>query len=551
MCLSVGFVSCSEIATAATINVSTFGATPNDGVDDTAAIQAALTYAAQRPGTLVQFSPGIYDISATANSHQALGIYNASNVIIDGGTATLRVHTPQTALLIQACTNVELRNIAFDWSPLPFAQVTVQSFDGNGGATVSVVGGAAPSTTGTYVAGVYEYDIVNGRPAPGNNDFYPSSSSITALTGGLAHLSNVAGNFSRIGVGAALVVRYQLYGAEALLSISSTGVILSQVTIYSSPGMGATFIGCQNVTVAESVIDIPTSSGRWISTNADGLHFTLCRGFISVTDGIFEMMGDDGINVGGLMMKSTEGTSANQVVLSFGGSSSQGLPPMNVGDILQFSSPTDSLVPIFSATVLSCSQSGLRSSLTLELNQSVPAILLSGAVVYDATAKPVVRVARCNIENNRARGLWIQDSSGVVEDSTVEGSSGPAAELRCDTSSWWEGPAPSNYEFYNCSFSNCNYGPGQGMATINTYAMGSGNIISALPIIDQLTFDYCHFLGGGTGISLLSANSVQVDECSFDTAIGSPVLLSPSVVLTQYSNTWTNGAQLTTLLFDP
>lgn|GEM_PF-3353319 len=541
-------IRCFGITTASVVNASTFGAIPNDGLDDTAAIQAALSYVAQHPGTLLQLNPGTYDISAPLNAHQALGLYAASNVIVDGGSATLLIHTPQTALLVQACTNIELRNITFDWAPLPFAQVSVQSFDGAGGAIVNVLGGTLPSPSGTPVAGVLLYDAVNGRPAPGNNDFYPSGSLLTAQSGNLAHLSNVASNFSRIGVGASLVVRYQTYGANAVLGISNNGYILRQVTINSSPGMGALFDGCNNVTVAEMVIDVPTGSGRWISTNADGLHFTLCRGLVAITDGIFNKMGDDAVNLGGVMMTTVEGTSANQIVICQGGTSKQGIPPFYVGDLLEFSSPANPLVPIFSARVLSGPSCGLPTSMTLTLDQNVPTALLSGAVVYDETAKPVVRIARCSVANNRARGFWIQGARGAVMDSIVTASSGPAAELRCDVSSWWEGPAPSNFEFYNCSFANCNYGPGASTATINAYALGTGNVTSALPLMDELAFNNCQFTGGGTGIALSSSDGVQINQCSFDTAVGSPVLLSSSATLNQSSNTWTDGAAFTSSL---
>jgi hypothetical protein len=309
--------------------------------------------------------------------------------------------------------------------------------------------------------------------------------------------------------------------------------------------MGAMFDGCENITIAQIVIDVPTGSGRWISTNADGIHFTDCRGFITVTDGTFDKMGDDAMSVSGLMMTSVEAAAANQIVLCHGATSKQGLPPLQIGDELMFSSPGNPLVPTFSTRVLSSPQSGLPMTMVLTLDSNVPAALLAGAVVYDKSVKPVIRVSRCTVANNRARGFWIQGSTGVVEDTTVSGCSGPGAELRCDVSRWWEGPAPSDFEFYNCSFENCNYGPGQSTATINAYAVGAGNVTSELPLIDKLTFDYCHFMGGGVGISLWSTDGVQIDQCSFDTATGSPVLVSLSTSLTQWSNTLTNGAALT------
>src|SRR5687767_6187762 len=44
----------------ATVNVADFGAAPNDGADDTAAIQAAIN--ASAAGDTIQFASGVYDI---------------------------------------------------------------------------------------------------------------------------------------------------------------------------------------------------------------------------------------------------------------------------------------------------------------------------------------------------------------------------------------------------------------------------------------------------------------------------------------------------------
>src|SRR5690554_5217632 len=47
----------------ASINVADFGAVPNDGQDDSAAIRAALR--ASRAGDVLNFAPGVYDIHST------------------------------------------------------------------------------------------------------------------------------------------------------------------------------------------------------------------------------------------------------------------------------------------------------------------------------------------------------------------------------------------------------------------------------------------------------------------------------------------------------
>ena len=60
LCLSLTLLACATTAHAQHVNVTAFGAVPNDGISDTDQINAAV-----RSGTTVYFPPGIYNFSGT------------------------------------------------------------------------------------------------------------------------------------------------------------------------------------------------------------------------------------------------------------------------------------------------------------------------------------------------------------------------------------------------------------------------------------------------------------------------------------------------------
>jgi Pectate lyase superfamily protein len=60
-------------ATTAVVNVQTFGATPNDNIDDTAAIQSAMNTAGNNGSKVIYFPDGIYDVSDSLLLSNAVG----------------------------------------------------------------------------------------------------------------------------------------------------------------------------------------------------------------------------------------------------------------------------------------------------------------------------------------------------------------------------------------------------------------------------------------------------------------------------------------------
>jgi hypothetical protein len=235
-------------------------------------------------------------------------------------------------------------------------------------------------------------------------------------------------------------------------------------------------------------------------------------------------------------MTNAAGSSGRIVKLRHGGG--QSLPQIRVGDKLQFGYATSPYSKAFSANVVSNPTTGMVPVVSATLDQDIPAGLRTGAVVVDTSAAPTVTVAGCTIGNNRARGFWIQTANVLVENCVVLGSSGPAAELRCDVNKWWEGPNPSNIKFESCTFQECNYGPAKNLAVIDSYALNTNGAVASGKIIENLTFSDCNFTDSNTAMAFQSTGEVLVEGCRFPGAIPStpPILLGPLVSLTSTGN---------------
>jgi len=540
----VGLILFSGLGNAQEISVSAFGARPNEDSDSTAAIQAALNYCSVSQIHVLKFEPGVYNLSAAPRIRQALMLQGANGLVLQGNSTVFRMNTWATVILIEKCSDIVLSGISFDWTPLPFAEVQIKSFS-NEGTVLEILGGTMPTAQINLVSSMFQYDVVAGRPAAEGLDWYSGSAPvrITPLSEDTALLPTSV-HLSKLPIGTAFVVRYQTYGADAILAITCEGITIKNVSVYSAPGMAAAFEDCNSVTVSHLAVDVPTNSGRWISTCADALHFTLCRGGIDINNSTLRKMGDDAINVSGLVMTDTAGGDSHTVRLRHG--AGQGLPPMKIGDKLEFASRNSPYSVAFSAIVRSCPGSGLLQQISSTLDSDIPSSLRNGAVVIDSSAAPAVSVVGCVIGNNRARGLWIETSNVYVYNCVVSGCSGPAAELRCDVNKWWEGPGPSNVAFNTCTFQACNYGAAKNMAVVDSYALNSNGVASSESIINNITFKYCNFPDSTAAMAFLSTGKVWVEWCKFPAALHSiaPILVAPAVELMSFENIVPEGVMV-------
>jgi hypothetical protein len=95
-------------------------------------------------------------------------------------------------------------------------------------------------------------------------------------------------------------------------------------------------------------------AGRWMSSAADGSHFNNVRGTISVTNGYYEGMGDDAINVHNSVMV-VWANNGTHLALSRGRGQPGKPDLLEVGDVIGLASADDPFHPYLHATITSVS----------------------------------------------------------------------------------------------------------------------------------------------------------------------------------------------------
>jgi hypothetical protein len=515
---------------AASVHVADFGAIPDDGVDDTIAIQNALTSARKPAGQTVVFSPGVYDVSAKNAPNLCLIVVNAENLVLEGNGALLRVHSWVNALLIENANRITVRGLSFDWDPLPFVQARIARRESSG-VVLDLVAPAPALQVSQTVTSMFEYDEAKQRPASRAVEWFFGKNNMPGLEPIDKTTTLIKHNLGTLPVGSAVVLRLKTYGAQAVMGINSANLQLEDVSVFSAPGMAIVMTGCENVTIARCRVAPPEASGRWISTCADALHFTMCRGTIAVQGCTLSQMGDDGLNANTLAMKTSAGTRPEELLLTHGKSGPEGLPEFRSGDMVAFSRIEAPYQEETVALVAAASPGGLRTPRAILFDRPLPAWIQNGCIAINRSAIPKLRVQDTQVRNNRARGFWLQVEDVVLEGCTVEGSSGPALEVRCDVNKWWEGTPARRMRVLNSSFSDCNYGPARGRAFVNIYAQLPGGVISKSAVHHDFSVEKCKFSSGSIYISIESASRMSISGTTFDVPVESAIYRTEPAIL--------------------
>ncbi|MFR6032935.1 MAG: hypothetical protein ACLUKN_06965 [Bacilli bacterium] len=118
-----------EIDTPTVVKASDFGAIPDDGKCDRAALQKAIDTLKKRGNVKLLLEKGTYDIIDFGDrdrNSQALRIDGAENFVLDGNGAKILMHKPLNKFIYSHnCKNTIIRNLVLDNSirPASFGKV--------------------------------------------------------------------------------------------------------------------------------------------------------------------------------------------------------------------------------------------------------------------------------------------------------------------------------------------------------------------------------------------------------------------------------------------
>jgi hypothetical protein len=109
----------------AALDVTRFGAVPNDGKDDTAAFLAAFSAAQTNSVKRIEIPEGRYNLRADGNPinpNMLFSVTHTDGLTIRGKGAELMMTGNAGIFSFADCQNVTVEGLTFDWERPPFSQ---------------------------------------------------------------------------------------------------------------------------------------------------------------------------------------------------------------------------------------------------------------------------------------------------------------------------------------------------------------------------------------------------------------------------------------------
>ncbi|MCX8053538.1 MAG: right-handed parallel beta-helix repeat-containing protein [Armatimonadetes bacterium] len=441
-----------------TVDVTAFGAIANDGKDDTAAVLAALEECKKVDKARLVFPKGKYNFIAGSNPQDPktlLPLSNVQGLSIDGKGSELIICGVTGVFSFANCNGITIRNLVVDWARPPFSVGKVISVEENHFDVQ--VEPEYPVKGGEPVEAFMEYDPSTRIPMRHGLEEYYSVIRTELLREQVLriHLSHAA----KIKPGSLAVLRHKVYGHFAFYFDRCSDVKIQNVTVHTAPGMGLGASVCTNVTLER--FRVVPRTGRPMSSTADATHFSGCKGTIKMEGCEFEGMGDDGANIkSGLYLSLKQELDDHTVLAQHNLKMAN---PPDTGDIMEISH-VDDLIPYATARVKKAEFLPNNGMHRIEFDDRLPDALKEGDVFGNATRTPKVRIKKCQVRNNRARGMLIQTRDAIVEGCKFQGCTGPGIMVLTEVVYFFESIGTRDVTVRNCTFENCNYaatnGPG-------------------------------------------------------------------------------------------
>jgi hypothetical protein len=534
LCLPLaGIPAASEVAAKQVADVADFGAIPDDGKDDTEAMRKAIDSCSGKANVRLLLHAGTYDFTSPADrpDRRKFRFADLKGLEVDGQGALLLFADRANPFSFMRCEDLTLRNLTVDWSRPPFSQGTITSA-GEDFLEVQV-DDAYPMDKTVKIAAFMDFDPATRLPLA-NMDVFGSAIMKTELTApqklrltlkksGDPEKNAHFAKYLPASIGHLLVLRHEVYGSHVFDLLRCRNVLLENINIYASPGMGIHASLCDTITSRHVSIRTKPESGRLMSTTADCQYYTHCMGTITIEDGYYEGMGDDGLNVTAKYREVTSVTSQTSFVMALPTKRGWAGTPPEAGEKLYFADARD-LAPKGAAVVRGSRFDAESGLFTVDVD-ALPAGVGEKDLVSTAKYLPKVVVRRSTFRGMRSRAMLFSTTDVLVEDCRVEGTGYPGILLKGGLRHGCEGPAPSNVTIRNSVFEGC------GGAAIYAYTDGpdrsplaisrltiEGNTFRESPGLFAQRFkkERPTWMHWAAGLCVLSANEVSVRKNRFE-----------------------------------
>ncbi len=394
-----------------------------------------------------------------------IALENMKNVTFDGQGSDLIFHGRMLPVALVGCENCTLTNFSIDFAYPHITQATVIS---NDTVTGTIVYELAPwvqyrVADSTLVASgegwenTPEYAIAF---EPESRHVVYRTSDVWVKTRGVAEtaprrIEAKGWRNAQLLPGTVLTMRTWARPAPGVFLADDVNTTLRNIQVHYAEGMGLLAQMSETITLDKfSVCLRGIDDPRYFTTQADATHFSGCKGKIVSTNGLYEGMMDDAINVHGTYLKIMKREDDRTVLAGYMHPQTYGFRWGEPGDTVQFITSRTmelaggpnriaSIEAVDKPVGQGVKQFRIRFEQPLDAGIDPEAKAADGVTasfgIENLTWTPEVVFNGNMIRNNRARGsLFSTPRATLVEDNMFDHTSGTAILLCGDCNGWYE-----------------------------------------------------------------------------------------------------------------
>ncbi|MCC6287961.1 MAG: right-handed parallel beta-helix repeat-containing protein [Chitinophagaceae bacterium] len=476
------------IVNAQTINVADYGAVPNSFADATAAVQKAIEACREQNKSVISFPEGRYDfwpdkaietryyISNSSSEvevpekKQRVGLLfkNLKNITIEGNNSLFVFHGKMIAWVIDSSENISVRNVSVNYERPGMSEMTIKEI-----TPASVTAVVHPDSKFSIIDGHLEwygekwimrnFHAVLVRPAEGRLLYSSWTPFLNSRAEVVAPLTvKFTGDFSSFKAmpGDILTIRDRYRDYVAVFQNRSKNISLTNIHMNSMHGLGIVSQFCENLAYDSVFVEPDPHSGRVIASSADGMHFSGCKGQITINHCRFNGMHDDPVNVHGTHLKVMEIISPTTLKLKFMHHQTYGFAAFAAGDSVAFLHAAS--LQIFGAGIVKSAKLTSEREMMIEMEQPFSNKLKEGDALENTTWTPSLAIRNSRFAGTVSRGTLVTTSRKVIIENNVYYRTGMQAILiENDASGWYESGPVRDVTIRNNQFIECGYNSGE------------------------------------------------------------------------------------------
>lgn len=483
----LGLILCISISLKAqTIEVTSYGAIPDSFADATESVKKAIEAGKGQAQTVLNFPKGRYDFwpdNATETQYyitntssetefpvkkQRVGLYlkGLKNLTIEGNGSVFIFHGKMISWVLDDCAQISIRNLSINYERPGMSEMRLKEVSDQ-----TVVADIHPDSKFAISDGHLEWygekwiaknhHAVLVRPEKGMllySNWDPFLKSKAEKIGPLQ--VKFTGDFSKFKgkAGEVLTVRDRYRDYVGAFINRSKNIRLNNLHMNSMHGLGIVSQFSENLDYDSVFVEPEKGSGRVIASSADGMHFSGCKGQITINNCRFNGLHDDPVNVHGTHLKITEIISPTTLKLRFMHHQTYGFEAFIPGDSVAYLHPAS--LQIFEQGIIKSAKLISEREMLVEMQKPFSGALKVGDALENVTWTPSVTIKNSRFESTISRGNLITTRRKVVIENNVYYRTGMHAILiENDASGWYEsGPVTDltirNNQFIECGFNS-------------------------------------------------------------------------------------------------